>query len=249
MSSQLVHVNQEEAENIEVFMRGGIRLGQAEVEYQSYLDNLFSSIDGSRPPKTVYDRVLYMRHPWHGVPINEKSPNEINCIIEIPALSRVKTELDKPTGLCRVDRILHSSVVYPANYGFIPQTFAEDNDPLDVLVLCQLSVPPLSLIRARPIGVMPMVDSGEADDKIIAVAINDPEYNIYHDIADLPPFKLLMINQFFNDYKTLERKEVRTFKPMGPEKAKSIITRCHQAYKEYFNLEDSKQSPIAESKE
>ncbi|OHT02383.1 Soluble inorganic pyrophosphatase 2 [Tritrichomonas foetus] len=177
-----------------------------------------------------------IHHPWHNVEIGQSSPDVIQCVIEIPADSRVKTELDKPTGLLKVDRILHSSVIYPANYGFIPETLAEDGDPLDILVLCQLSVPPLCLMRARPIGVMPMVDGNDPDDKIIAVCVTDPEYNIYFDISELPPYKMMKINQFFNDYKTLERKTVKTFKTMGSGHAKRIIQRCHAAYHEHYQI-------------
>jgi inorganic pyrophosphatase len=173
---------------------------------------------------------MMIAHPWHGVPVGEGSPDSVNAIIEIPALSRVKTELDKITGLLRVDRILHSSVVYPANYGFIPSTLAEDGDPLDILVLCQLSVPPLALVRVRPIGVMPMEDGGVLDHKIVAVAITDPEYGIYNDINELPPFKLLMINQFFHDYRILERKQVKTSKPQGAGQARDIIRKAISAY-------------------
>ena len=213
-----------------------IKITDADAKYRAYIDELFDSIDGGKTkPQIKYERTLNIHHPWHNVPVGNEAPEVVNCVIEIPALSRVKTELDKTTGLLRVDRILHSSVIYPANYGFIPETLAEDGDPLDILVLCQLSAPPCSLIRARPIGIMPMIDGGDPDDKIIAVSVSDPEYNVYTDISQLPPFKLLMINQFFNDYKTLERKEVRTFKPMGPEKAKLIIQRCVQAYHDHYH--------------
>ena len=197
--------------------------------------------DHQRLRNQKYDfskRSLMIHHPWHNVLVGSGYPDEVTTIIEIPALSRVKTELDKPTGLLKVDRILHSSVIYPANYGFIPETLAEDNDPLDVLVLCQLSVPPLSMIKARPIGVMPMEDQGEPDDKIIAVAVNDPEYNIYYDISELPPFKMLMITQFFNDYKTLERKHVATQRPKDKEVAKRILQECFDRYKHVYKHEE-----------
>ncbi|KAH0790488.1 inorganic pyrophosphatase [Histomonas meleagridis] len=188
------------------------------------------------PKYPIYKRTKMICHPWHAVPYKGLNDDEIRAVIEIPALSRIKTELDKQSGLLKVDRVLHSSVIYPANYGFVPQSLAEDNDPLDILVLCQLSVPPLSIMRVRPIGVMPMNDGGEADDKIIAVAATDPEYNIYYDISELPPFKLLMINQFFNDYKTLERKKVKTFKPLGNSQARKIIQKALEAYKTKYGL-------------
>jgi inorganic pyrophosphatase len=187
------------------------------------------------------ERNMRMRHPWHGISIGAESPDLVNAIIEIPALSRVKTELDKSTGLLRVDRILHSSVVYPANYGFIPETLGEDGDPLDILVLCQLSCPPLVLIHVRPIGLMPMFSGNDPDDKIIAVAVTDPEYGVYNDIAELPPFKLLMINQFFNDYRALERKKVKTSRPLGADQAKDVIVKAFANYQQAF---EGRREPI-----
>lgn len=147
-------------------------------------------------------------HPWHDVTPGEHLPKEFSAIIEIPLGSSVKYELDKPTGLIKVDRILYSAVYYPANYGFIPQTLAEDDDPLDVLVLCQESVMPLTVMTARAIGLMTMMDTGKKDHKIIAVSISDPEFNEYHEAADMPQHRLLMVRRFFQDYKILERKSV-----------------------------------------
>src|SRR5215470_8942685 len=118
-----------------------------------------------------------MIHPWHDVTPGDKLPGEFNTVIEIPFGSSVKYELDKASGLIKLDRVLYSAVYYPANYGFIPQTFADDDDPLDVLVLCQETVQPLALIKARAIGLMTMIDSGASDDKIISVATNDPEFS------------------------------------------------------------------------
>ena len=124
-----------------------------------------------------------MTHAWHDVSPGNELPRDFTAVIEIPLGSNVKYELDKPTGLIKVDRIIHSAVFYPANYGFIPQTYAEDNDPLDVLVLCQEPVQPLALIKARAIGLMTMIDSGASDDKVIAVATNDPEFSDYVEAA------------------------------------------------------------------
>jgi len=148
-------------------------------------------------------------HAWHDVSPGKGVPRDFQAVIEIPLGSNVKYELDKPTGLLKVDRIIHSAVFYPANYGFIPQTYAEDNDPLDVLVLCQEPVQPLALIKARAIGVMTMIDSGASDDKIIAVATHDPEFSEYLEARDLPGHRLLVLRRFFQDYKQLEGKQVQ----------------------------------------
>ena len=154
-------------------------------------------------------------HAWHDVTPGENLPSVFTAVIEIPMGSSVKYELDKETGMIRLDRILYSAVFYPANYGFIPQTLAEDDDPLDVLVLCQEPVVPLTLVHARSIGLMTMVDSGKRDHKILAVAINDPEYNGFTEAVELPAHRLNMLRRFFQDYKTLEGKtvEVDEFEP------------------------------------
>jgi inorganic pyrophosphatase len=156
-----------------------------------------------------------MTHPWHDVTPGSKLPAEFTTIIEIPMGSSVKYELDKETGLLRLDRILYSAVFYPADYGFIPQTLAEDDDPLDVLVLCQEPVAPLTLVNARAIGLMTMIDSGKKDHKVLAVAVDDPEYNAFREASELPPHRLNMLRRFFQDYKTLEGKavEVEEFEP------------------------------------
>lgn len=173
-------------------------------------------------------------HPWHDVSPGPDVPREFQALIEIPLGSNVKYELDKATGLIKVDRIIHSAVFYPANYGFIPQTLAEDNDPLDVLVLCQEPVLPLALIRARAIGLMTMLDSGVSDDKVIAVAVHDPEFNPYLEAGDLPPHRLLVLRRFFQDYKQLEGKQVQVEDIRPAYAAHSVIEKALKKYeKEY----------------
>ncbi len=147
-------------------------------------------------------------HPWHDVTPGDEAPKEFNTIIEIPYGSSVKYELDKKSGLIKLDRVLYSAVFYPANYGFIPQTLAEDDDPLDVLVFCQEAVVPLTIIHARAIGLMTMIDLGKKDHKIIAVATQDPTYNTYREATEMPRHLLNMLRRFFQDYKQLEGKAV-----------------------------------------
>ena len=171
-----------------------------------------------------------MLHPWHEVSPGDGVPREFQALIEIPLGSNVKYELDKASGLLKVDRVIHSAVFYPANYGFIPQTYAEDNDPLDVLVLCQEPVEPLCLIQARAIGVMTMIDSGAADDKIIAVATKDPEYNTYVEASELPAHRLLVLKRFFQDYKSLEGKQVQVEDIRPAEAARGVIARALESY-------------------
>lgn len=156
-----------------------------------------------------------MTHAWHDVTPGKKLPLEFTAVIEIPLGSSIKYELDKPTGLLKVDRILYSAVYYPANYGFIPQTYAEDDDPLDVLVLCQEAVAPLTLVNARAIGLMTMIDSGKKDHKVLAVATDDPEFSQFREAEELPSHRLQMLRRFFQDYKQLEGKavEVEEFQP------------------------------------
>ncbi|MCE5266374.1 MAG: inorganic diphosphatase [Planctomycetaceae bacterium] len=149
-----------------------------------------------------------MSNPWHDVPLGWRLPEEFAVVIEIPMGSSVKYELDKASGLLRVDRILYSAVYYPANYGFIPQTLADDDDPLDALVLCQEPVVPLAVVNARAIGVMTMRDVGKLDHKVLAVSVDDPQYNIYREADDLSGPQLAMLRRFFQDYKKLEGKSV-----------------------------------------
>jgi len=176
-------------------------------------------------------------HPWHDVSPGEDLPKMVSALIEVPKGSKVKYELDKPSGLLKVDRILFSSVHYPANYGFIPRTYCEDKDPLDILVLGQEPVLPFSLMRSRPIGVMKMLDQGEADDKIIAVHADDPEYAHYHNIEELPPHRMKEIQRFFEDYKILEDKKVQVEKFFGVTEAHKIIQESLDLYTKTFPKE------------
>jgi inorganic pyrophosphatase len=171
-----------------------------------------------------------MTHPWHDISPGRHLPGEFNAVIEIPLGSNVKYELDKSSGMIRVDRVLYSAVYYPANYGFIPQTLGADKDPLDVLVLCQEPVAPLTIIEARAIGIMTMIDAGTEDHKVIAVAVADPEYNHYHEADELPPHKLTMLRRFFQDYKKLEQKSVQVEKI---EPAKAAYPLIKEALAEY----------------
>jgi len=171
-----------------------------------------------------------MTHAWHDVTPGENLPLEFTVVIEIPRGSNVKYELDKQTGLLKLDRMLHSAVYYPANYGFIPQTLAEDDDPLDVLVLCQEPVDPLTLVAARAIGLMTMVDSGKRDHKILAVATHDPEFNPFKEAEELPGHRLAMIRRFFQDYKTLEGKSVEVDELSPAETSIPIIRDALERY-------------------
>lgn len=164
-----------------------------------------------------------MMHPWHDISAGEHAPNIVTAIIEIPLGSKVKYELDKESGLLKVDRILYSSVRYPANYGFIPQTYCDDGDALDILVLCQESVYPMTMMRAKPIGLMKMMDQGKQDDKIVAVHEDDPEFSTYNALRDLPKHRILEIKKFFEEYKDLERKTVVVGKIFNQEDAISAI--------------------------
>ncbi len=175
-------------------------------------------------------------HPWHDVALGSQLPDVVPVIIEIPKGSKVKYELDKASGLIRVDRVLFSAVHYPANYGFIPQTYCEDHDPLDVLVLGQEEVVPLAVLRARPIGVMKMTDQGEEDDKIIAVHADDPEYVHYGSIHELPPHRMEELRRFFEDYKVLERKTVTVDEFQDREDALAVIGDAISLYSKHRDV-------------
>lgn len=172
---------------------------------------------------------------WHDIDESKVSKEQFVSVIEIPAGSKKKYELEKETGLLILDRVLHTSTHYPWNYGFIPRTYAEDNDPLDVLVLCSESIDPMVMVDTYPIGVLRMVDEGENDDKIIAIPKKDPTWNFYKDITELPPHISDEIIHFFEVYKALEHKETTASQVLNKEEAMKIIEETMVRYKEKFS--------------
>ena len=183
-------------------------------------------------------------HPWHDVSLGPDAPEEFQAVIEIPKGSKVKYELDKETGLIRVDRVLYSSVIYPANYGFIPRTLGDDHDPIDVLVLMQEPVVPLSTLRVRPIGLMQMIDQGENDEKIICIHLDDPEYKDFKHINELPIHRMHEVQRFFEDYKQLENKEVVVKEFLPPEDAKKVVQRAMDLYHKLFAGHNRQPYPV-----
>ncbi|MDB5251932.1 MAG: inorganic pyrophosphatase [Flaviaesturariibacter sp.] len=179
-------------------------------------------------------KTLNVLHPWHGAAAGPAIPERVNALIEIPQGSRTKYEIDKETGLLRLDRVIYSSFHYPVNYGFIPQTLGHDGDPLDILVLCSQSIQSLCLVEATVIGNMQMVDSGEKDDKIIAVATHDPSVNHMRDIGDLPQHFFNELKNYFEQYKVLENKEVCIEDFQDREAAYGIVNEAVAFYKEKF---------------
>ena len=171
---------------------------------------------------------------WHDINPNRIESTDFMAVIEISKGSKKKYELDKETGLIMLDRILYTSTHYPANYGFIPRTYGDDHDPLDVLVLCSEPIEPLTLVRCYPIGVMKMLDNGMGDEKIIAIPFNDPTYNNYSDISDLPAHVFNEIQHFFKVYKDLEGKETIVDEFGGPKEAADIIQHCISNYNVRF---------------
>ena len=173
-------------------------------------------------------------HPWHGASFGSKAPEQVNAMIEIPQGSRTKYEIDKETGLLKLDRVIYSSFHYPVNYGFIPQTLGHDHDPLDILVLCSQSIQSLCLVEATVIGNMQMIDSGEKDDKIIAVATKDPSVNHISSIEEMPRHFINELRNYFEQYKVLENKQVQIEEFQNKEIAYQIITEAIDLYKEKF---------------
>lgn len=172
---------------------------------------------------------------WHDIKKERIQKDNFVAVVEISKNGRNKYELDKETGMLKLDRILHTSTHYPANYGFIPRTYAEDNDPLDVLVLCQEEIIPSTLVECYPIGVLKMVDNNERDEKIIAIPKKDPYFNSYKDISELPEQISLEMKHFFEVYKQLEGKQTVVEDVLGREEAEKILEQCIQNYKEKFS--------------
>ena len=171
-------------------------------------------------------------HPWHDTYVDDTViERAFPVVIEIPKGSKNKYELDKETGLLRLDRVMHSAVYYPSDYGFIPRTYCDDGDPLDALVLSQEPVYPLTVVEARAVGVMRMRDEKGVDDKIVAVSVRDPAFSDYHDKAQLPPHVLREVRRFFEDYKALEHKQVIVEDLLGPAEAVAIIRDALELYR------------------
>lgn len=171
---------------------------------------------------------------WHDIDESRITPTDFMAVVEITKGTKNKYELDKETGLLKLDRVLYTSTHYPTNYGFIPKTLSEDHDPLDVLVLCQEPIVPLALVRCYSIGVMLMQDGGEMDYKIIAIPFKDPTWNIYQDISELPPHIMDEISHFFKVYKQLEGKKTTVFQVKNREFSELIIKDNISEYQKVF---------------
>ncbi len=175
-----------------------------------------------------------MSNIWHDINPKRITPEDFIAVIEISKGSKKKYELDKETGLMILDRILYTSTHYPANYGFIPRTYGDDNDPLDVVVICSEPIDSYTMVRCYPIGVITMKDSGKLDEKIISIPFNDPNYNMYKDISQLPSHIFEEMRHFFSVYKTLEGKETVVDEVQNREKAVEIIRNAIDNYIEKF---------------
>src|SRR6476620_102483 len=178
--------------------------------------------------------MMTVLHPWHGVTPGDQAPRVVNAVIEIPQGSRAKYEIDKDSGLLKLDRIIFSSFHYPCNYGFIPQTYGDDKDPLDILVITSQPVQALCLMEAKVIGVMQMIDGGDADDKIIAVAANDPSVRHYNNIEEIPQHFFDELRHFFEEYKKLENKTVKVDELGDKHTALNVISEAIQLYADTF---------------
>ena len=177
---------------------------------------------------------MYVLHPWHGASFGEEAPEIVNALIEIPQGSKSKYEIEKKTGLLKLDRIIYSSFHYPVNYGFIPQTLGKDGDPLDILVMCSEPIQPLCLVEAFVIGNMQMIDTGLIDDKIIAVALRDPGVNYIKSLDEVPAHSFKVLKNYFEQYKVLENKKVEINDFQEKEIAFEIIKESIEFYKQTF---------------
>jgi inorganic pyrophosphatase len=177
-------------------------------------------------------KLIQTAHPWHSISPGKDAPKYVRAVIEIPKWSKGKYELDKDSGILKLDRVLFSAVHYPANYGFIPQTYCDDHDPLDILVICSIDVFPMCIVEAKVIGAMEMVDQKERDVKIISVARNDMSVNYLEELSDLPPHTLVELRRFFEDYKKLEHKNVSVEEFLERKKAYEILNDAIELYKE-----------------
>ena len=184
--------------------------------------------------KHISREEIYMGNIWHDIKPGRINADDFIAVIEIEKGSKNKYELDKETGFITLDRILHTSTHYPANYGFIPRTYADDGDPLDVLVLCSETIRPMSLVRCHPIGVITMLDGGKLDEKIIAVPFDDPTYNDYQELSELPKHVADEMGHFFTVYKSLENKDTVVNDTMDSAAARDIINKCRENYIEKY---------------
>ena len=175
-----------------------------------------------------------MPHPWHDVPIGDKAPHEVRVVIEVPRGDTTKYELDKELGMLSINRIMNPPVPYPASYGFLPRTLASDGDPLDALVLMQNNVVPLSLLRARPLGLFSLTDRDERDDKLVCVHVDDPMYAHHTTLSDLPSYEQEKLEWFFKDYRAVMKKGVEVGDLLGVEDAHEAIRQSMQRYQEHF---------------
>lgn len=171
------------------------------------------------------------KHPWHEIELPSDLEDRVPAVVEIPAGSKVKYELDKRSGLLRVDRILFSAVHYPANYGFVPRTYCRDGDPLDILVYCQEPIEPLAIMQARIIGVMKMRDEKGEDDKLVSVHADDPDYAEVEDLAGLPVYRMRELKRFFQDYKALENRKVLVSETLGRSDGLRVLREAVKLYR------------------
>ncbi|WP_447640358.1 MULTISPECIES: inorganic diphosphatase [Chitinophagaceae] len=177
----------------------------------------------------------YVLHPWH-IAVGKDAPKTVRAVIEIPKGSRMKYELHKETGLLKLDRVIYSSIHYPMNYGLVPQTYFDDNDPLDILVMCSFDIQPLCVVDARIIGIMHMEDENGIDDKILSVAENDPALAHINDVTDIPQHNMAELKNFFESYKILENKTVKVGDIYGKEEAWKCVERSMEMYKQKFGV-------------